>query len=333
MKNLINENERIFIAGGAGMVGSAINRILIKKGYGEISKGGIILNPNRKELNLENFNEVNAWFNKYKPTVVIIAAAKVGGINSNSTYPYDFIIRNLKIQNNIIENSYLYNIKRLLFLGSSCIYPKFSPQPILEEYLLTNSLEATNEFYAIAKISGLKLCESLCKQHNFDAISLMPTNLYGPNDNYDLDNSHVLPALIKKFVTAKKNNLKEVTCWGTGTPLREFLFVDDLAECCIHALEKWKPKSENSPLDSKGNHLYWLNVGSEFEISIKDLATKIANLCNYDGNIFWDKSKPDGTPRKKLDTSKMRALGWVAETNLEKGIQITIKDFIHSKRQ
>ena len=332
MKNLINHKERIFIAGGNGMVGSAINRILIKKGYGNISKGGLILNPHKKELNLENFKKVNEWFNKYKPTIVIIAAAKVGGINANKSYPYDFIIRNLKIQNNIIENSFLSNVKRLLFLGSSCIYPKFSPQPILEEYLLTNSLEETNEFYAIAKISGLKLCESLCKQHNFDAISLMPTNLYGPNDNYDLNNSHVLPALINKFVTAKENNYKEVTCWGTGSPLREFLYVDDLAECCIHALEKWKPKSDHSPLDSKGNDLYWLNVGSEFEISIKDLAMKIANLCKYDGNIVWDHSKPDGTPRKKLDTSKMRSLGWEAKTNLEEGIKMTIKDFGHNKR-
>ncbi len=219
----LSKQDKIFIAGSSGMVGSAIKKVLIKSNYGNKELNGNIYCPTRKDLNLLNFQDVKNWFNKFRPDIVIIAAAKVGGIYANKNKPYDFILENLKIQNNIIEVAWQTGVKRLLFLGSSCIYPKFAKQPIAEEYLLSGTLEKTNEFYAIAKIAGIKLCESLRKQYNFDAISLMPTNLYGPGDNYHPKNSHVLPALIRKFYEAKKNNLDTVTCWGSGKPLREFL--------------------------------------------------------------------------------------------------------------
>ena len=230
-------NEKIFIAGANGMVGQSIKRKLIQSGYGSKDHDGLILNPSREELDLLNYNHVENWFNKNKPTVVILAAAKVGGIQANNNMPADFILENLKIQTNIIENSWKTNVKRFLFLGSSCIYPKYAKQPITEESLLTNSLEPTNQWYAIAKIAGIKLCESLRIQYNFDAISLMPTNLYGPGDNYHPENSHVMASLIRKFYIAAKESIPSVTCWGSGKPLREFLHVDDLSEAALFLLE------------------------------------------------------------------------------------------------
>ena len=325
MKNKkINLNEKILISGASGMVGSSLKRILLKAGYGQEKLRGKLFCPTRKELNLLNYQDVKDWFSKFKPTVVIISAAKVGGIMANSTKPFDFILENLKIQTNLIEISWLFGIKRLLFLGSSCIYPKFANQPIIEDYLLSGTLEKTNEFYAIAKISGLKLCESLRIQHNFDAISLMPTNLYGPGDNYHKSSSHVMASLIRKFVEAKKLNFREVKCWGSGNPLREFLYVEDLAEACLYALENWNPDDSDAPRKKNGEKLFILNVGSDYEISIKQLAEKIANLTFFNGSIKWDRKIPDGTPRKKLDTSKINQIGWKAKTNLDEGIKKTL---------
>ena len=323
----MNLDEKIFLTGGKGMVGSAIKRILIKKGYGNPELGGKIFSPAREEINLLNYEKLESWFKINKPTVVIIAAAKVGGIIANSCSPYDFIFENLKIETNVIELSRKFQVKKILFLGSSCIYPKLSKQPIKEEYLLDSALESTNQWYAIAKIAGIKLCESLYRQYGINAISLMPCNLFGPGDNYDLTTSHVLPALIRKFQTAKNNNYEKVICWGTGNPLREFLYVDDLAEGCIYALENWDITSKNSPLDNSNNKLAWLNIGSGKEISIKELAEKISYLIGFEGKIIWDKNKPDGTFRKMMDSSKFRSLGWSPKTTLTDGIKIAINDF------
>ena len=324
---MMNLNEKIFLAGGKGMVGSAIKRILTKNGYGNPSLGGIIFAPTRKQLDLLNYDALEDWYKLNKPTVVIIAAAKVGGIVANSEKPYDFIFENLKIETNIIELSRKFDVKKLLFLGSSCIYPRLSKQPIKEEYLLDGPLEPTNQWYALSKISGIKLCESLYIQYGLNAISLMPCNLFGPGDNYDLRNSHVVPALIRKFESAKINNKREVICWGTGEPLREFLYVDDLAEACIFALKNWDITSKDAPIDSSLNKLAWLNVGSGKEISIKDLAAKISHLIGYEGKIIWDREKPDGTPRKLLDTSRIRSLGWEPKISLDNGIKLAIEDF------
>ena len=247
MSNLIDYKDRFFVAGSRGMAGSAICRALVAKGYGNQSKGGSLLTPLRQELDLLDAEAVSKWYEKNKPTVVVLAAAKVGGIYANNAYPADFLLENLKIQTNVIEGAWKAGVRRLLFLGSSCIYPKFAVQPIREDSLLTGALEATNEWYATAKICGLKLCEALRRQYGFDAISLMPTNLYGPGDNYHPKNSHVLPALIRRFHEAKQAAASSVTCWGTGTPLREFLHVDDLGSACIKALENWDPDSDNAP--------------------------------------------------------------------------------------
>ena len=323
----MNLSEKIFIAGGNGMVGKAIKKILIQKGYGDSNLDGKIYSPTRTELDLMNFSHLEDWFMLNKPTIVIIAAAKVGGILANSTKPYNFIFENLKIETNIIEISRKLKVKKLLFLGSSCIYPKLAKQPIKEEYLLESSLESTNQWYAIAKIAGIKLCESLYIQYGINAISLMPCNLFGPGDNYDLSSSHVLPALIRKFQTAKNNNHEEVICWGTGNPLREFLYVDDLAEACIYALKNWNITDKNAPADELNNKLAWLNVGSGKEISIKDLAEKISRLMDYKGKIIWDIEKPDGTPRKLLDTSRIRSLGWEPKISLKNGIKFAIEDY------
>ena len=295
------------------MVGGSICRTLEKNDYNNLIK------VSRKELDLTNFEYVSSWFKRNKPDVVIIAAAKVGGIQANNKYPASFLLENLKIQSNIIENSYLNNAKRLLFLGSSCIYPKFAKQPISEDQLLTSSLEPTNQWYALAKISGLKLCEALKRQYNFDAISLMPTNLYGPGDNYEEGRSHVLPALIKRFHEAKKDGLKLVNCWGTGSPLREFLHTDDLGEACLFVLEKWRPKLNESQ---------FLNVGTGTDISIKDLAEEISTIIGFEGEIFWDKEKPDGTFKKQLDISKIKKLGWQPKISLKDGLRETIKMYI-----
>ena len=327
MKKLISKNERFFIAGSRGMVGQAIVKALRKSGYGEKEYGGILLTPSRKELNLLNREEVEKWFKINKPTIVVLAAAKVGGIFANDSKPTEFLLENLKIQLNVIELAWKYGVKRLLFLGSSCIYPKFAEQPIKEESLLSGLLEPTNQWYAIAKITGIKLCEALRKQNKFDAISLMPTNLYGPGDNYHPENSHVMASLIRKFYLASKNSLPSVTCWGTGTPLREFMHVDDLAKASIFALERWNPDSENAPLDKYGKPLLFLNVGTGKDISIKDLAEKIAEITNFKGQILWDKSKPDGTPKKLLNTDKLTNLGWINKIDLTKGIKNAISDF------
>jgi len=325
--SIFNEDHTIYISGSNGMVGSAICRLLVKNGYSNSNIKKKILTPSRKELDLRNDYKLESYFNKEKPDIVIIAAAKVGGIMANKSKPVDFLLDNLKIQNNLIEKSFQFGVKRLLFLGSSCIYPKLSRQPIKEKYLLTDCLESTNEYYAIAKIAGLKLCEAYRKQYNFDAITLMPTNLYGPYDNYNLNESHVMPALIKKIYEAKKYKKKEILCWGTGKPLREFLYVDDLAEACLFALKNWFPNTKNAPKDEDGNPLYWLNVGSKYEISIINLAKKISNLIGYEGVIHWDFNMPDGTPRKKLDTTQINNLGWFAKTDLNEGIKQTIKNY------
>ncbi len=320
MKFDLND-EKIFIAGSTGMVGSSIKRFLKNKLKAPDQN---LLTPSRKELDLTNIEKVNLWFKKYKPTVVILAAAKVGGIYANNNQPADFLIENLKIQTNVIQTANLFGTKRLLFLGSSCIYPKFSKQPIKEEYLLSGHLEETNEAYAIAKIAGIKLCESLRIQCGFDAIALMPTNLYGPNDNYDLLNSHVMAAMIRRFKEAKSQNKNTVNCWGTGSPLREFLHVDDLADAVFFCLENWFPNQNNAPCNSRGKPLIYLNVGTGRDISIKELAQKIAKFTNFKGRILWDATKPDGTPKKQLNINAISSLGWKPKICLDEGIRRTI---------
>ncbi len=327
MTKKISLNEKFFIAGANGMVGKAIKRKLIRSGYGSIENNGSLLTPSRQELNLLDNYEVENWFKINSPSVVILAAAKVGGIYANDSFPADFILENLKIQTNVIENSWKSNVKRFLFLGSSCIYPKYASQPISEESLLTGALEPTNQWYALAKIAGIKLCESLRKQYKFDAISIMPTNLYGPGDNYHPKNSHVLPALIRKFSIAAKESLPSVTCWGSGSPFREFLHVDDLSDAALFLLENWDPDQPNAPLDSNGDPLLLLNVGSGHDLSIKELANKIASQTKYKGKILWDLSKPDGTPKKLLNISKIKNLGWEPLIKLDDGIREAVKDF------
>ncbi len=327
VKNLIDLSEKIFLAGAKGMAGSAINRALLANGYGQKKNGGKILNPSREKLNLLNYEELKTWFRKNKPTIVIIAAAKVGGILANDTKPAQFILENLKIQSNIIELAWLNGVKRLLFLGSSCIYPRNAPQPIEEESLLCGPLEQTNEPYAIAKISGIKLCEALNKQYGLDAISLMPTNLYGAGDNYNFKTSHVMAAMIRRFSEAKKNRLSSVTCWGSGNPLREFMHVDDLGEAVIFCLERWDPTSKKAPKDKNGNKIFFLNVGTGKDLSIKELAEKVSEIYNFKGEILWDNTKPDGTPRKLLDISKIKSMGWGPKIKLEEGLQKTISEY------
>ncbi len=328
MKKKISLKENFLVAGANGMVGSSILRALKKSGYGNNQKGGHIFSPSKKELNYLDYNSLQSWFKKNKPSIVIIAAAKVGGILANSSKPADFIIENLKIQNNLIETSWKHGVKRLLFLGSSCIYPKHAAQPIKEEYLLTGALEPTNECYAISKISGIKLCQALNIQYGFDAISLMPTNLYGTGDNYDKNNSHVLPALIRKFSEASEKSLSSVTCWGTGNVLREFLHVDDLARAVIFSLEYWDPKDNSSPKDINGIPLYFLNIGTGKDITIKNLALKIANATSFNGEIKWDKTKPDGTPKKQLNIERILKLGWEPKIDLDEGIAQTVSEFL-----
>jgi GDP-L-fucose synthase len=312
MEKLINQDDRFFVAGHRGMAGSAICRALQRSGYENLLKAS------RDELDLLDLHAVQQWFANNKPTVVVLAAAKVGGIHANDTYPADFLLENLKIQTNVIETAWRSGVKRLLFLGSSCIYPKFAEQPIKEESLLTGALEPTNEWYAIAKIAGIKLCEALRRQHGFDAISLMPTNLYGPGDNYHPENSHVLPALIRRFHEAAEAKTPSVTCWGSGSPLREFLHVDDLGEACVFALERWQPGPEE---------LQFLNVGTGVDLSIRELAEAVAQATGFTGAIHWDPSKPDGTPKKQLDVSRFKALGWQAQISLEKGLRSTVALF------
>ena len=310
--SLITTNDRFAIFGARGMAGSAISRALDRAGYKQQLK------PSRQELDLLDPLSVQRWFAEHQPTVVILAAAKVGGIHANNTYPADFLLENLKIQTNVIETAWRSGVRRLLFLGSSCIYPKFAEQPIGEEALLTGGLEPTNEWYAIAKIAGIKLCEALRQQHGFDAISLMPTNLYGPGDNYHPENSHVLPALIRRFHEAAEANAESVTCWGTGAPLREFLHVDDLGEACVFALEHWQPQADEPT---------FLNVGTGLDLSIRDLAEAVAQATGFNGTIDWDTTKPDGTPKKQLDVSRLASLGWGARISLADGLVNTVSLF------
>ena len=324
--NNSNSLKKIMIAGATGMVGNAIKKAYLNSEHHNSQKYEL-LTPSRNELNLLNFEEVKNWFERNSPDIVILAAAKVGGIFANKNNPVEFILHNLKIQTNLIEISNNFKVEKFLFLGSSCIYPRLATQPITEKELLSGKLEITNEYYAIAKIAGIKLCQALNIQKGFNSICLMPTNLYGPGDNYHNSNSHVLPSLIKKFSEAKNKNLKSVTCWGDGTPLREFLYVDDLAKACIFVLDKLNSVSKYSLKDKNGNPLFWINVGSNQEISIKDLAVMIAKLVGFEGSIFWDKKMPNGTPRKKLDTSVLDKLGWKSKTNLEEGIKLTLKAY------
>ena len=307
----MNKTLKIYIAGHRGMVGSAVWRALESKGYSNL------LGRTSQELDLRDQANVDAFYNLEKPDVVIDAAAKVGGILANNDFPYEFLMENMQIQNNLIDGAFKNGIDKFIFLGSSCIYPKFAPQPLKEEYLLTDLLEPTNEWYALAKISGVKACESIRKQYSRDYVSLMPTNLYGYNDNFDLKSSHVLPAMIRKFHEAKQNNHSTVTLWGSGTPMREFLFVDDLAQAVIYALE--------NKLDE---HLY--NVGSGKDVTIKELAKIIQKITGHKGNVIWDITKPDGTPRKLMDVSKMKAMGWQYNTELETGIQKTYDWFLQN---
>ena len=324
---LITPADRIFVAGHRGMAGAAILRALQRAGHGDPAAGGALLTADRNNLDLLDAGAVEAWFATHKPSVVVLAAAKVGGIHANATYPADFLLENLKIQTNVIETAWRHGVRRLLFLGSSCIYPKFAEQPIREEALLSGSLEPTNAWYALAKITGIKLGEALRLQHGFDAISLMPTNLYGPGDNYHPENSHVLPALIRRFHEAAERGDASVTCWGSGTPLREFLHADDLGEACVFALEHWNPAAADAPRDDAGAPLAFLNVGTGVDLSIRELAESVAEATGFTGRLEWDTSKPDGTPRKQLDVSRMARLGWRARIPLAEGLRSTVALF------
>eukprot|EP00243_Klebsormidium_subtile_P003019 TRINITY_DN16153_c0_g1_i1.p1 TRINITY_DN16153_c0_g1~~TRINITY_DN16153_c0_g1_i1.p1 ORF type:complete len:331 (+),score=115.47 TRINITY_DN16153_c0_g1_i1:191-1183(+) len=307
----VPKDAKIYVAGHRGLVGAAIVRRLQQDGYNNL------VMKTHKELDLKRQADVEAFFEAEKPAVVVIAAAKVGGILANSTYPADFIADNIMIQTNLIDSAYKSGVKKLLFLGSSCIYPKFAPQPIKEDALLTSPLEPTNEWYAIAKIAGIKMCQAYRIQYGFDAISGMPTNLYGPHDNFHPTNSHVLPALIRRFHEAKRDGLSEVVCWGTGSPLREFLHVDDLADATVFLLNNY-------------SDLEHVNMGSGSEVTIKDLAELVKEVVGYEGELKWDTTKPDGTPRKLMDNSKIAGLGWTAKISLKEGLTGTYKWYLEN---
>lgn len=307
----MHTGAKIYVAGHKGMVGSAITRKLEAEGYSNLVK------RSSKELDLTNQAAVNDFFTSEKPEFVFVAAAKVGGILANNTYRAEFLYDNLMIEANVLQASYKHGVEKLLFLGSSCIYPKLAPQPLKEEYLLSGFLEPTNEPYAIAKIAGIKMCEAYRDQYGCNFISAMPTNLYGPNDNYDLANSHVLPALIRKFYEAKLKKEQQVEIWGTGTPKREFMHVDDLAEASLFLMKEYNEKE-------------FLNVGTGEDISIKDLALLVKRVTGYEGDIYFNSEKPDGTPRKLMDVSKINALGWKHRINLEKGIETTFAAYLQS---
>ena len=306
----MDKNSKIFIAGHRGMVGSAIYRKLVKEGFTNF------VTRSSTELDLRNQQQVSDFFAQEKPDYVFLAAAKVGGIIANNTYRADFLYDNLQIQNNVIHSSYVNEVKKLMFLGSSCIYPKMAPQPLKEEYLLTDTLEPTNEPYAIAKIAGIKMCDAYRDQYGCNYISVMPTNLYGLNDNYHPQNSHVLPALIRRFHEAKEQNAAEVVIWGTGSPKREFLFADDLAEACYYLMQNY-------------NEPGLVNIGTGEDLSIKDLALLIKQIIGYTGEIKFDISKPDGTPRKLMDVTKLTNAGWRYHTTLEQGIALAYQDFLN----
>jgi GDP-L-fucose synthase len=301
-------SDKIYVAGHNGMVGSAIVRNLKALGF-----SNFVLRTS-KELDLRNQQAVKDFFELENPDYVFLAAAKVGGIVANNTYRADFIYENIQIQNNVIHNAYLKGVKKLMFLGSSCIYPKLAPQPLREDYLLTGILEPTNEPYAIAKIAGIKMCEAYKAQYGCNFISVMPTNLYGPNDNYDLQNSHVLPAMIRKFHEAKKNNQQQVELWGSGTPMREFLHADDLADACVFLMQNY-------------NEASLVNIGTGIDVTIKELAETIQAEVGYAGNISWNTDKPDGTPRKLMDVSKINNLGWKHRINLKEGIALVYSEY------
>ena len=307
----MNLNSKIYIAGHNGMVGSAIWRTLEHKGYTNL------LGKSSSALDLRNQAAVHDFMTQEKPDVIIDAAARVGGILANNDYPYQFIMENMQIQNNLIDSALQQGVEKFIFLGSSCIYPRLAPQPLKEEYLLTGELEPTNEWYAIAKITGVKACQAIRKQFGKDYVSLMPTNLYGTQDNFDLNTSHVLPAMMRKFHEAKENNHTPVTLWGSGTPMREFLFVDDMAAAVVFALENKLP-----------DYLY--NIGTGEDLTIKQLADTIQKITGHQGKIIWDSSKPNGTPRKLMDISKMHELGWKHQVKLEEGIQLTYDWFLEN---
>tara|TARA_B100000767_G_C19726715_1_gene519823 strand:+ start:327 stop:1277 length:951 start_codon:yes stop_codon:yes gene_type:complete len=307
----MKKDSKIYIAGHRGMVGSAVWRALESIGYTNL------LGKTSKELDLRNQAKVNKFIKNEKPDAIIDAAAKVGGILANNDFPYQFLMENMQIQNNLIQAAHENEVTKFIFLGSSCIYPKFAPQPLKEAYLLTDSLEPTNEWYAIAKISGVKLCDAIRKQFGKDFVSLMPTNLYGSHDNFDLKSSHVLPAMIRKFHEAKLNNNAPVELWGSGTPMREFLHVDDMAKAVFFALENKLPE-----------HLY--NVGTGIDVTIKQLAEMVQKVTEHKGEILWDSSKPDGTPRKLMDVSKMYEMGWKAEIELNEGVTKTYDWFLNN---
>jgi GDP-L-fucose synthase len=304
----MNKEAKIYIAGHRGMVGSAIQRRLTDLGYEKI------ITMSSAELDLRIQERVNEFFEAERPDYVFLAAAKVGGILANNTYRADFIYENIMIQSNVIHSAYATGVKKLMFLGSSCIYPKMAPQPLKEEYLLTGLLEPTNEPYAIAKIAGIKMCDAYRSQYGCDFISVMPTNLYGPNDNYDLQNAHVLPSLVRKFHEAKLSNASEVNIWGSGTPKREFLHADDLADACIYLMNNYSDAG-------------LVNIGTGEDISISDLAGLIQKVVGYEGNIVYDATKPDGTPRKLMDVSKLTGLGWTFSISLEKGLELVYKEY------
>ena len=305
----MNLDSRIFVAGHNGMVGSAITRRLEQLGYKNI------ITADRRETDLKSQAETNRFFELTKPEYVFLAAAKVGGIHANQTYKASFIYDNLMIQSNVIEAARFHGTKKLLFLGSSCIYPKMCPQPIKEEYLMTGALESTNDAYAIAKIAGIKLCQSYNEQYGTDFISVMPTNLYGTNDSYDLDNSHVLPAMIRKFHEAKLEEKDSVEIWGTGTPKREFLYVDDLADACVFLMNVYS-----------GSEI--VNIGTGEDVTIAELATAVSIVVGYEGGVHFNTSMPDGTPRKLMDVSKLERIGWKYKTSLKEGIEKTYKDYV-----
>ena len=307
----MNKDAKIYVAGHRGLVGSAIVRNLQDKGYTNI------IYRTHKELDLTNQEAVRTFFQEEKPEYVFLAAAKVGGIHANNTYPADFIYDNLMIQNNVIKAAHDFNVKKLLFLGSTCIYPKMAPQPIKEEYLLTGSLEETNEAYAVAKIAGLEMCKFFKRQYGDNFISCMPTNLYGPNDNFDLKNSHVLPALIRKFHEAKVNNSEVVEVWGTGTPLREFLYVDDMADACVYLMENYDGEQH-------------VNIGTGEEVSIRELAETVKEVVGFEGELVFNTDMPDGTPRKLTTVDKLHGLGWKHKVSLNEGIKLAYNWFLEN---
>jgi GDP-L-fucose synthase len=305
----LSRDARIYVAGHRGLVGSAVWRELQRCGFTRL------IGRAHGELDLLDGAAVGTFYAQEKPEYVLDAAAKVGGIQANSQHPAEFLFQNLQIQNNLIQGAYQAGVRKLLFLGSSCIYPRLAPQPLKEEYLLTGPLEPTNEWYAVAKIAGIRMCQAYRRQYGCDFISAMPTNMYGPNDNYDLQNSHVLPALIRKFHEAKAAHAPAVTCWGTGSPLREFLFADDLARACVFLLENYSEEQ-------------FINVGSGSELTVRALTENVKRIVGFEGEIVWDTTKPDGTPRKLMDSSRLFALGWRPQVDLETGIRLAYEDFL-----